>query len=78
MKDFYNIAMMSAKFKAFEESILEQNDDNRVRLHVWQMRIQLAIAQQLSVISASLLKIVGKAEKLNDQDRDGSGKESGE
>jgi hypothetical protein len=69
-KDFYSIAEMSDDFKMFEQSSIKRNIErtDMTEIQLWQARFMLAIAQQLSVVSAHLGKIVRKAEDLNGKD----------
>lgn len=57
-KDFFHIGRMTEEFRKMS------NDDLIPELTaIWDLRFKLAIAQQLSVISASLSKIVQAAEE---------------
>lgn len=68
-KDFYNVVTLTTDFAEFRQSTLEEVDnpqtDRRSRVHfkliLAQIDVQLAIAQQLAMISKHLGEIVGKS-----------------
>jgi hypothetical protein len=59
-KDYYNVRAMSAQFRKWDgDRAPEEQKPQNIKL--WELRFQLAIAQQLTIISAHLGAIVGKA-----------------
>ena len=60
--DYYNIRAMSAAFRKWDSE--QKLDDLSLveRMNMWHLRFALSIAQQLSMVSAHLGKIVSKAE----------------
>lgn len=65
-KDFYLITGMTESFRAWDKSLKAtgsraQTEACEAEARVWELRFQLAIAQQLSVISAHLGQIVGES-----------------
>lgn len=69
-KVYYKITAMSEEFRKWDSGVSKRengitgpifNNQDFASLQIWKLRIQLATAQQLSVISTSLAKI---AEKL--------------
>jgi hypothetical protein len=58
-KDFFHIGKMTEEFRKLSKEHLIANSPEA---YVWHLRFELAIAQQLSVISAHLGKIVESAE----------------
>lgn len=68
-KVFYNIAELTEKLNAQEQQFLkiasgpEESRNVHLRLLLWQVRANLAIAQQLSVISGHLGAIVSKSKE---------------
>ncbi len=62
-KDFINVVKLSEAFNDFVEAVGAGKGTSSHELHLWQVRAQYAIAQQLTIIAAHLGKIVGKAEE---------------
>jgi len=65
-KDFFKVTELSERWAQFEKEMeTKQVPDARTIIHFeliqWQIRAQLAIAQQMTIISAHLGEIVGKA-----------------
>lgn len=63
-KTFFNIIQLSEEFRAATVSVSAFPDERTQRhfeLITWQIKAQLAIAQQLSVISKHLGEIVEKS-----------------
>ena len=63
-KDFYKISDLSEEFDEWLNAVRDPQSKDFLE---WQCKFQLAIAQQLAMVSTYLGRIVGKAEKLNDQ-----------
>ena len=61
-KDYFNIAAMTAAFRKWDE-LIKKGEVTPESIQLWQVRAQLAIAQQLSVISGHLGKIVQRAKE---------------
>jgi hypothetical protein len=65
-KDFYLITGMTESFRAWDKRASEnpewrKSEQFGAELKMWELRFQLAMAQQLSVISANLSQIVGSS-----------------
>lgn len=56
-KTYIHIVEMSEKFEVFTESWLQQDDSLKALATLWQLKIQLAQAQQLSVIATQLKEL---------------------
>lgn len=62
-KDFFHIGIMTAEFRKFPTDTLKDDRDYRI----WDLRFKLAIAQQLSVISGSLSRLVALCEAQSER-----------
>jgi hypothetical protein len=56
--DYFNIGKMTEEFR----NVSKGSEDDFRKYELWDLRFKLAIAQQLSVISGHLGKIVENAE----------------
>lgn len=63
-KAFYHVAKMSENFREWDNSQKKLDASQEARM--WELRIQLAIAQQLTMIAQHLGEIVGKAKARDD------------
>jgi hypothetical protein len=71
IKDYTKITDMTAGFVSWHSERAGQNFDDTGKnvaweARMWELRMLLAIAQQLSMVATHLGKITRKAEELND------------
>ena len=68
MKDFYNIAEMSAQFAKKQIEWKDQKVDIPIQteIQLYQARFMLAIAQQVSIVASHLGKIVRTAKETTE------------
>lgn len=62
-KDFFKVTEMSGSFRVWCQTRKDE-DMKAVELRLWELKFQLTIAQQLTIIAGHLGTIVGKSKEL--------------